>query len=77
MSAFCANCFLAMTSVVGYVRNKHSDCFIWQNGYFEEGSHIVLGITYGKVKIAGSYGVGRNYIMMRLVEVGRVVDNIE
>ena len=32
----------------------------------------MLGTTYRKVKIVGLYGVGRNYIMMKLKEVGRV-----
>ena len=34
-------------------------------------SHVVLGTTYRKARI-GSYGVGRNYIMMRFKEVRRV-----
>ena len=63
------------TSVVGYISNKHPDCYVWQSGYFEEGSHVVLGTTYRKVKIVGSYGVGRNYIMMKLEEVGRVPED--
>ena len=61
-----------ITSVIGYVSNKHPNCYIWQSRYFEEGSHVVLGTMYRKVKIVGSYEVGRNYIMMRLDEVGRV-----
>ena len=64
-----------MTSIVGYVSNKHLDCYVWQSGYFEELSHVVLGTTYRKAKIVGSYGVGRNYIMMRLEEVGRVPED--
>ena len=43
--------------------------------YFEEGSHVVLGTTYRKARIVGSYGIGRNYIMMRLEEVGRVPED--
>ena len=61
-----------MTFVVGYISNKQPDCYMWQGGYFKEGSHVVLGTTYRKVKIVGSYGVGRNHIMMKLEEVGRV-----
>ena len=60
------------TSFVGYISNKHLDCYVWQSGFFEAGSHVVLGMTYKKAKIVGSYGVGRNYIMMTLKEVGRV-----
>ena len=60
------------TSVVGYISNKHSDCFVWQSGYFEVHSYVVLGTTYRKARIVGSYGVGRNYIMMRLEEVGQI-----
>ena len=31
------------TSVVGYISNKHPDCFVWQGGLFEQGSFVVLG----------------------------------
>jgi hypothetical protein len=51
------------------------NCYVWQSGYFEEGSHVVLGTTYRKAKIVGSYGMGRNYIMMGLEEVGRVPED--
>jgi hypothetical protein len=46
------------TSVVGYVSNKHPDCFMWQGGYFEEGSYVVLGKSFRKARVAGSYGLG-------------------
>ena len=59
------------SSVVGYMSNMHPDCNVWQSGYFEEGSHVVLGKTYRNAKIIGSYGVGKNYVMMKLEEVGR------
>ena len=48
---------------------------MWQSGFLEEGSHVVLGTTYRKVKIVSSYGVGRNYIMIKLEEVGRVPED--
>ena len=60
------------TSVVGYVSNKHPDCYVWQSGFFEAGSHVVLGTTYRKAKIVGPDGVGKNYMMMKLEEVGKV-----
>ena len=62
-------------SVVGYVSNKHPNCYVWQSGFFEAGSHVVLGTTYRKAKIVGPDGVGRNYMMMKLEEVGRVPEN--
>ena len=37
---------------------------------FEAGSHVVLGTTYRKAKIVGPDGVGRNYMMVKLEEVG-------
>jgi hypothetical protein len=46
------------TSVVGYVSNKCPDCFVWQGGYFEEGSYVVLGKSFRKARVAGSYGLG-------------------
>ena len=45
---------------------------MWQSGFFEAGSHVVLGMTYRKAKIVGPDGVGRNYMMMKFEEVGRV-----
>ena len=57
---------------MGYVSNKHPDCYVWQSGFFEAGSHVVLGTTYRKAKIVGPDRVGRNYIMMKLEEVGKV-----
>ena len=60
------------TSAVGYISNKHPNCYVWQSGFFEAGSHVVLDMMYRKAKIVGLYGVGRNYIMMKLEEVGRV-----
>ena len=60
------------TSVVGYISNKQYDCYVWQSGFFEAGSHVVLGTTYRKAKIVGPDGVGRNYMMMKLEEVGKV-----
>ena len=68
-----------MMSVVSYISsyisNKHPDCYVWQSGFFEAGSHVVLGRTYRKAKIVGPDGVGRNYIMMKLKEVGRVPED--
>ena len=40
-------------SVVGYISNKHPDCYVWQSGFLEEGSHVVLDRTYRKAKIVG------------------------
>ena len=57
------------------VTNTPTAMYIWHSAYFEEGSHVVLGTTYRKAKIVGSYGVGKNYIMMRLEEVGRVPED--
>ena len=62
-------------SVVDYISNKHPDCYVWQSGFFVVGSHVVLGTTYRKVTIVGPYRVGRNYIMMKLEEVGRVLED--
>ena len=33
---------------------------------------MVLGKSFRRAKVAGSYGLGRNYIMMRLKEVGEI-----
>ena len=62
-------------SVVGYISNKHPDCYVWQSGFFEAESHVVLGMTYRKAKIVGPDGVGRNHMMMKLEEVGKVPED--
>ena len=59
------------TSVVGYISNKHPNCYVWQSGFFEAGSYVVLGMTYRKAKIVGPDGVGKNYMMMKLEEEER------
>jgi hypothetical protein len=53
------------TSVVGYISNKHPDCFVWQGGLFEQGLFVVLGRSYSKVKVVGSCGLEKNFIMMK------------
>ena len=63
------------TSVVGYVSNKHPDCYVWQSGFFEAGSHVVLGTTYRKAKIVGPDRVGGNYMMMKLKKEGKVPED--
>jgi hypothetical protein len=63
------------TSVVGYISNKYPDCFVWQGELFEQGSFVVLGRSYRKVKVVGSCGLGKNFIMMKLEEVGKVPDS--
>ena len=48
---------------------------MWQSGFLEEGSHVVLGTTYRKAKTVGLYGMGRNYIMIKLEDIGRVPED--
>jgi hypothetical protein len=60
---------------MGYISNKHSNCIMWQGGLFEQGSFVVLGRSYKKAKVVGSCGLGKNFVMLKLEEVGKVSDN--
>ena len=62
-------------SVVGYISNKHPAWYVWQSGFFEAASNVVLGTTYREAKIVTPDGVGRNYMMMKVEEVGKVPED--
>jgi hypothetical protein len=53
---------------------KQLDCFVWEGGFFEEGSSIILGNNARLVKVLGVAGVGQNYFMMGLKDSGRALE---
>ena len=58
----------------GYVSSKRLDCFVWEGGFFEEGSSVILGSDARLAKVMGVVGVGRNYFMMGLKDSGRALE---
>src|SRR6266436_5214525 len=56
--------------VEGYFSQAHLDYFIWESGYFEEGSVVLLGGSSHLVKILRVYGVGQNFFKMSVKELG-------
>jgi hypothetical protein len=60
--------------LVGSISSQHLDCFIWQGGFFEKGSVVVLGESGKFGTVMGICGFGRNYIMWRIKESGRILE---
>src|SRR5882724_7107531 len=58
----------------GYVSSKQLDCFVWEGGFFEEGSSVILGNNARLAKVLGVVGVGRNYYMMGLKDSGKALE---
>jgi len=56
----------------GYFSPKHRDCFVWEGGIFEEGSMVFLGKGMRAGRVLGVCGVGKNYFMMGIKDLGRV-----
>ena len=57
------------------VRNGQSPySFVWEAGFFEEGSSIILRNNARLVKVLGVAGVGHNYFMMGLKDSGRALE---
>jgi hypothetical protein len=54
----------------GYISRRKPDCFIWEAGFFEKGSQVILGGSGRRATVAGLCGLGKNFIMMRIVETG-------
>jgi len=59
----------------GYVSSKQLDHFIWEGGFFEEGSFVILRNNARLVKVLGVAGVGHNYFMMGLKDSGRALES--
>jgi len=60
--------------VEGYFSRTHPDHFIWESGYFEEGSVVFLGGSSRLVKILRVCGVGQNFFKMSVKELGDMLE---
>src|ERR1700691_1467107 len=43
-----------------------------KKGFFEKGLEVILGSSGRRVRILGVCGLGRNYVMMKVIEVGGI-----
>ena len=57
--------------LVGYISSKQPDCFVWEAGHFKKGAKVMLGRSGRLARVLGFGGIGRNYVMMKLEELGR------
>src|SRR6202046_5338885 len=63
-----------MLPVKGYFSTKQPNCFVWEEGYFEKGSQVIFGTSGRLGHILGVCGVGRNFFMLRVKELGGSLD---
>ena len=59
---------------MGFISKKHPDCFVLEGGFFEKGSEIILGSSGRMARVLGVRGLGRNYVMMRVQELGGILE---
>jgi len=60
--------------LVGYISKKHLDCFVLEGGFFKKGSEVILGSSGRMARVLGVCGLGRNYVMMRVQELGGILE---
>jgi len=60
--------------VEGYFSRARPDYFIWESGYFEEGSVVLLGGGSHLVKILKVCGVGWNFFKMSVKKLGDALE---
>jgi len=65
---------VSSAQVEGYFSQAHPDYFVWESGYFEEGSVVFLGGSSRLVKILRVCGVGWNFFKMSVKELGEVLE---
>src|SRR6202451_166387 len=63
-----------MLAVKGYFSTKQPNCFVWEEGYVEKGSQVIFGTSGRLGRILGVCGVGRNFFMLRVKELGGSLD---
>jgi len=56
------------------VAKSTPDCFVLEKGSFEKGLEVFLGSSGRQVRILGVCGLGRNYVMMRVIELGGILE---
>jgi hypothetical protein len=56
---------------MGYISSKKLDCFVWEAGFYKKGEKVQLGKSGHLASVLGFGGIGKNYVMMKLEELGR------
>jgi hypothetical protein len=65
-----APCIHTSEFLKGYISWRKPDCFIWEAGFFKKGSKVILGRSGRCATVAGLCGLGKNFIMVMIVETG-------
>ena len=63
-----------MLAMKGYFSTRQPNCFVWEEGYFEKGSQVIFGTSGRLGRILGVCGVGRNFFILRVKELGGSLD---
>jgi hypothetical protein len=58
-----------LNRIQGYFSPKRAGYFIWESGYFREGSVVELGSSGRLAEVLEVGGVGKNYYMMKLKDL--------
>jgi hypothetical protein len=54
----------------GFISGNQPDCFVWEGGFFEKGSFVLLGDSGRMGVVKGVCGFGRNFTMRGIEEYG-------
>src|SRR6202453_5347369 len=65
---------IRMGTRLGYISKKHPDCFVLEGGFFEKGSKVILGSSGRMARVLGVCGLGKNYVMMKVQELGGILE---
>ena len=66
-------CVLPLT---GFISENHLDCFVWEGGFFEEGSFVILGDSGRVGTVKGICGFRWNFTMREFKEYGKSLDEV-
>ena len=61
-------------SIGGVYQRKAPRLLVLEEGSFEKGLEVILGSSGRRVRILGVCGLGRNYIMMKVIELGGILE---
>ena len=61
-------------SIGGVYQRKAPRLLVLEEGSFEKGLEVILGSSGRRVRILGVCGLGRNYVMMRVIELGGILE---
>ena len=65
---------ISICPLVGYISKKHLDHFVLEGRFFEKGSEVILGSSGRMARVLGVCGLGKNYVMMKVQELGGILE---